>query len=86
MNQKIIDLIKRMNPELNENTSKPADVVSMKQRMDVGSLDRIDSPHEFKEAFKVWFDALGFDPHDNPIRKNQIIRDIEDVLNELGYN
>jgi len=86
MSKKMFDLMKKINPELNENTSKPADVVSMKRSLNTDLLNRIDNPYEFKKAFKVWFEHLGFDPESNPIRKNQVIRDIEDVLNELGYN
>lgn len=86
MDKRIIDLMKKMNPELNENAPKPADVVSMERSLNKDLLSRIDNPYEFKKAFKVWFQLLGFDPAKNPIQKNRIIRDIDDVLSDLGYN
>jgi len=87
MSERLYEIMNKLNPVLkkqNENF-KPQDVRNMKQRMDTDSLERIDQPHEFKKAFQVWFDALGFDPTENPISRAEVLRDVGQVLDDLNY-
>lgn len=69
-----------------EDTSLPQDVRHKLNTLDANALQKIDSRHEFKDAFKGWFNMLGFDVNTNPIRKSDVINDVDRALNELGYN
>lgn len=81
---RLYELMGKINPELKENF-KPLDVQNMKDNMDTDTMSKIDNPNEFKDAFKVWFNTLGFDPNENPISRSKIRIDVDRALEELGY-
>ncbi len=78
--ERLFYLMKKIN-----NLNEIQDVKVMKQSLDKDVLERIDNPNEFKKAFMVWFNKLGFDPVENPISKGQVLRDVGDVLDDLLY-
>lgn len=88
MNNRLFEIMEKINPgfKISENTNIPADVRQKLDSLDASALQKIDSRHEFKDAFKGWFNLLGFDINTNPIRKNDVINDVGRALDELGYN
>ncbi len=88
MNKRLLEIMHKINPDfkLNENEPIPMDVRQKLDTLDNNALQKIDSRHEFKHAFKGWFNMLGFDVNTNPIRKSDVIHDVGTALDELGYN
>lgn len=46
---------------------------------------RINTATEFPQAFKLWFQSLGYKPDNPAITTNRVITDIRKVMQELGY-
>ena len=87
MKEKLFEMMEKLNPSsVSGEKKKPKDVVLLKRKFGefvADDLKKIDSPHEFRKAFKVWFSFLGYEP--GKISKTRILRDVREMLEELGY-
>jgi hypothetical protein len=88
LNNRLVEVMAKVN-NLTED-SRPYDVRAMERDLNImtnvtNSKGRIDNINEFKPAFEVWFQTLGFDPKENPIQISRVRNDIDKVLRDLGY-
>lgn len=87
--KRLFEMMEKINHDFHINEEKPIDVKTMKNVMKGSYVElqknKIDSVDEFKPAFKVWFQTLGFDPESNKINPNRVRHEVFEVLKELGY-
>lgn len=85
----LFEMMEKINPDfkipLNEESpdvSAMKDILNDKPNVKY-RFSKIDNAHEFKGAFKAWFELLGFQPDD--ITLSRIKADIDDVLTKKGF-
>lgn len=75
----------------NKNAHKIGDVnnynmASQKAKTLANKSEKINTRIEFLEAFKTWFNTLGYSPEKKTITIATITTEIKKIMKEMGYN
>ena len=77
-------------PTANQTPRQPGDVKRLGQVTQNNATvqkagQAINTAVEFPEAFRVWFQSLGYKPDNPAINISKVRREIENVMRSMGY-